>query len=165
MIVVSALSRRAADVTMQCLGRAAMDYVAKPAGAAELASVFRAELPQKIRNMAGTDVAACYSIASRVLRGRRPSSRPPRPMVLCWHTPPGMHCHRRLDGRTAGAGGAVQCVVSAAAPDPGRAAHASTIYRPVFGTPELALHAGRERRQTGDKLRPNLALVCRAAGI
>lgn len=56
VIVVSALTQRAADVTLQALDRGAMDYVAKPDGGAEMRRVFGEELPQKIRNMAGTDV-------------------------------------------------------------------------------------------------------------
>jgi len=56
VIVVSALTQRAADVTLQALDRGAMDYVAKPDGGAEMKRVFGEELPQKIRNMAGADV-------------------------------------------------------------------------------------------------------------
>lgn len=56
VIVVSALTQRAADVTLQALDRGAMDYVAKPEGATEMKRVFGEELPQKIRNMAGADV-------------------------------------------------------------------------------------------------------------
>jgi len=56
VIVVSALTQRAADVTLQALDRGAMDYVAKPDGVAEMKRVFGEELPQKIRNMAGADV-------------------------------------------------------------------------------------------------------------
>jgi len=56
VIVVSALTRRAADVTLQALDRGAMDYVAKPEGRSEMQRVFGEELPQKLRNMAGIDV-------------------------------------------------------------------------------------------------------------
>lgn len=56
VIVVSALTQRAADVTLQALDRGAMDYVAKPNGVSEMKRAFGEELPQKIRNMAGADV-------------------------------------------------------------------------------------------------------------
>ncbi|MCE9608341.1 MAG: chemotaxis response regulator protein-glutamate methylesterase [Planctomycetia bacterium] len=64
VIVVSALTQRAADVTLQALDRGAMDYVAKPDGLADMKRVFGEELPQKIRNMCGADVR-------RVLQLRR----------------------------------------------------------------------------------------------
>lgn len=56
VIIVSSLTQRAADVTLQALDRGAMDYVAKPEGLAEANRVFTEELPAKIRNMAGADV-------------------------------------------------------------------------------------------------------------
>jgi two-component system chemotaxis response regulator CheB len=56
VIVVSSLTQRAADTTLQALDRGAMDYIAKPDGLAEMKRIFGDELPQKIRNMAGTDV-------------------------------------------------------------------------------------------------------------
>jgi two-component system chemotaxis response regulator CheB len=64
VIVVSSLTQRAADITMQALQRGAMDYVAKPEGLHAAAKVFGEELPNKLRNMAGTDVR-------RVLRYRQ----------------------------------------------------------------------------------------------
>ncbi len=57
VIVVSSLAQRNAEVTLQALDRGAMDYVAKPEGLADAAKVFLEELPSKIRNMAGADVA------------------------------------------------------------------------------------------------------------
>ncbi len=68
VIVVSALTQRAADTTMQALQRGAMDYVAKPEGLKEARQVFADELPTKLRNMAGTDVR-------RVLRYRQARER------------------------------------------------------------------------------------------
>ena len=62
VIVVSALSRRAADVTLQALDRGAMDYVAKPDGLAEMRRIFGEELPTKIRNMVGADVKRVLQI-------------------------------------------------------------------------------------------------------
>jgi two-component system chemotaxis response regulator CheB len=57
VIVVSSLAQRTAEITIAALDRGAMDYVAKPEGLDEAARVFRSELPAKIRNMAGADVA------------------------------------------------------------------------------------------------------------
>ncbi len=62
VVMVSALSQRAADVTLQALDRGAMDYVAKPDGLAEMKRTFGEELPQKIRNMAGADVRRVLQI-------------------------------------------------------------------------------------------------------
>jgi two-component system chemotaxis response regulator CheB len=56
VIVVSSLAQRSAEATLQALDRGAMDYVAKPEGLAQARKTFSEELPQKIRNMAGTDV-------------------------------------------------------------------------------------------------------------
>lgn len=56
VIVVSSLTQRAADATLQALDRGAMDYVAKPEGLNEMKRIFGEELPLKIRNMAGADV-------------------------------------------------------------------------------------------------------------
>lgn len=64
VIMVSALTQRAADVTLQALDRGALDYVAKPDGVGAVAPAFRDELVQKVRNMAGADVR-------RVLRIRK----------------------------------------------------------------------------------------------
>src|SRR5436190_1657749 len=57
VIVVSSLTLRTAEITLQALDRGAMDYVAKPEGLKQAARVFQEELPTKIRNMAGADVA------------------------------------------------------------------------------------------------------------
>lgn len=56
VIVVSSLTCRAADITLQALDRGAMDYIAKPDGMANMRRVFAEDLPHKIRSMAGTDV-------------------------------------------------------------------------------------------------------------
>lgn len=56
VIVVSSLTQRAADVTMQALQRGALDYIAKPTGIESMERAFGDELPTKIRNMAGADV-------------------------------------------------------------------------------------------------------------
>ena len=62
VVVVSALTRRAADITLRALEQGAMDYVAKPEGLMEMKRAFGMELPQKIRNMAGADVRRVLQI-------------------------------------------------------------------------------------------------------
>ncbi len=76
VIVVSALTQRAADTTMQALQRGAMDYVAKPEGLSEVRKVFCEELPYKIRNMAHTDVRRVLKF--RLARERRAQMTPPK---------------------------------------------------------------------------------------
>jgi two-component system chemotaxis response regulator CheB len=56
VIVVSSLTQRSADHTLQALQRGAMDYVAKPEGAEAMRKVFGEDLVTKIRHMAGADV-------------------------------------------------------------------------------------------------------------
>ena len=69
VIVVSALTQRAAESAVQALQRGAMDYVAKPEGLAAMRQAFCEELPMKIRNMAGIDVARVLQV--RQARGQR----------------------------------------------------------------------------------------------
>lgn len=57
VIVVSALTQRAADSAVEALEHGAMDYLAKPEGLAAMKRTFGDELPTKIRNVAGIDVA------------------------------------------------------------------------------------------------------------
>ena len=64
VIMVSALTQRSADVTLQALERGAMDYVAKPDGTAAIETRIKEELIHKIRTSAGADV-------ERVLRIRK----------------------------------------------------------------------------------------------
>lgn len=63
VIMVSALTQRAADTTLRALDRGALDYLAKPDGPANRLETLRQELVKKIRSAAGTDV-------ERVLRIR-----------------------------------------------------------------------------------------------
>lgn len=71
VIVVSSLTQRGADTTMQALQSGALDYVAKPESLATLQRTFREELPGKIRNMAGADVRRILQYRkSRELRAR-----------------------------------------------------------------------------------------------
>jgi two-component system chemotaxis response regulator CheB len=64
VIMVSALTQRAADITFQLLDRGALDYVPKPENPRTARGEFREELLHKVRMMAGADV-------ERVLRIRR----------------------------------------------------------------------------------------------
>lgn len=71
VIVVSSLTQRGADTTMQALQTGALDYVAKPEGLEALRRVFCEELPGKIRNMAGADVRRILQYRkARELRAR-----------------------------------------------------------------------------------------------
>ena len=69
VIVVSALTQLGAKAAVQALQRGAMDYVAKPEGLAAMRRSFGEDLPMKIRNMAGVDVARVLQL--RQARGER----------------------------------------------------------------------------------------------
>lgn len=56
VIMVSATTQRGADVTLDALDRGALDYVTKPANAAEAKTVLGPELARKIRAVAGANV-------------------------------------------------------------------------------------------------------------
>lgn len=56
VIVVSSLAQRTAEMTLRALDRGALDFLGKPTGIREAATVFREELPAKIRNLRGADV-------------------------------------------------------------------------------------------------------------
>ena len=76
VIVVSALTQRAAESAIQALQRGAMDYVAKPQGLAEMRRAFGEELPQKIRNMAGVDVGRVLQVRqARQCREKRRAAK------------------------------------------------------------------------------------------
>jgi len=64
VIMVSAVTQRAAGITLQALERGALDYITKPENFKSTSTAFSDELLQKIHNMAGTDV-------QRVLRIRK----------------------------------------------------------------------------------------------
>ncbi|MDA7978638.1 MAG: chemotaxis response regulator protein-glutamate methylesterase [Pirellulales bacterium] len=64
VIMVSSLTQRAADVTLDALQRGAMDYVAKPESIRDATGVWGKDLLNKIQNMAGADV-------NRILRIRK----------------------------------------------------------------------------------------------
>jgi two-component system chemotaxis response regulator CheB len=76
VIVVSSLTQRSADQTLQALQRGAMDYVGKPEGAAAMRKVFGEDLPTKIRHMAGADVRRILQF--RHAREQRAAAAPPR---------------------------------------------------------------------------------------
>jgi two-component system chemotaxis response regulator CheB len=73
VIMVSSLTQRSAEVTLNCLDRGAMDYVAKPDNAAQAQTVLRDELVRKIRASMGADVARVMQIRKR-RRPARPTS-------------------------------------------------------------------------------------------
>ena len=68
VIMVSALTTRDTDVTLQALDRGAMDYIAKPTDLKSAHDEFRAHLIPKLRAVAGADV-------QRILRIRRTKKR------------------------------------------------------------------------------------------
>ena len=55
VIMVSSLTQRSADATLNSLDRGAIDYVAKPENAAQAETVLRGELVRKIRASIGAD--------------------------------------------------------------------------------------------------------------
>jgi two-component system, chemotaxis family, protein-glutamate methylesterase/glutaminase len=69
VIMVSSLTQRSADVTLNCLDRGAVDYVAKPENATQAQTVLREELVRKIRASMNADVARVMQIRKR----RRPA--------------------------------------------------------------------------------------------
>lgn len=73
VIMVSALTQRAADITWQALDRGALDYVPKPQNKQETSGPFREELVHKVRVMAGADVARLLRI--RTARTNRTMAR------------------------------------------------------------------------------------------
>ncbi|MBL9163042.1 MAG: chemotaxis response regulator protein-glutamate methylesterase [Planctomycetaceae bacterium] len=76
VIVVSALTQRAAESAVDALQRGAMDYVAKPEGMAAMRKSFGEELPAKIRNMVGVDVAHVLQLRrARAERRQLPVAR------------------------------------------------------------------------------------------
>jgi len=62
VVMVSSLTQLGANTTLDALDRGAVDYVAKPEGAAGIEAMFRGELMRKIRMMAGTDVRRMLQI-------------------------------------------------------------------------------------------------------
>lgn len=84
VIMVSALTRLGADITLDALDRGAIDYVAKPDSTTEVRRVFMEELPRKIRSAAGTDVKRILAIrkARKQQRPQQQRCRPPAPRYL-----------------------------------------------------------------------------------
>ncbi len=83
VIMVSSLSQRGADITLEALDRGALDYLPKPGGT-ESAEAFQAELSRKIRAAAGADVRRILDIrrkqkTRRAALPRVPVPAPPAP--------------------------------------------------------------------------------------
>lgn len=75
VIMVSSLTTRGADITLDALDRGALDYVAKPEGGGPAVhAALRDELVRKVRTMAGTDVTRMLQI--RRARADRLKQRP-----------------------------------------------------------------------------------------
>ncbi|MCA9271396.1 MAG: chemotaxis response regulator protein-glutamate methylesterase [Planctomycetales bacterium] len=77
VVMVSALTQRAADVTLQALDRGAMDYVAKPENLQQAGGAFRDELVHKVRVMAGADVRRVLQIRKARAQGVGKPARTP----------------------------------------------------------------------------------------
>jgi two-component system chemotaxis response regulator CheB len=75
VIMVSSLTQRAAEITLQALERGALDYVPKPENLQANDGPFRVELLHKLRTMAGADVEQMLRI--RRLRAERTAARGP----------------------------------------------------------------------------------------
>ena len=74
VIMLSSLTHRSANVTLQALDLGAMDYVAKPEGTASIESCIRDTLLHKIRTAAGADVKRILRI--RKERAKRAPAQP-----------------------------------------------------------------------------------------
>lgn len=86
VIMVSSLTQIGATVTLDALDRGAIDYVAKPELGSQAQTVFRSELPRKIRSAAGTDVRRILEIRQSrkqrtAERRQRAATAPPPPKV------------------------------------------------------------------------------------
>lgn len=75
VIMVSSLTQRAAEITLQALERGALDYVPKPENLQATDGPFRLELRHKLRTMAGADVEQMLRI--RRVRAERTAARGP----------------------------------------------------------------------------------------
>ncbi|MGO8689164.1 MAG: protein-glutamate methylesterase/protein-glutamine glutaminase [Thermoguttaceae bacterium] len=78
VIMVSSLSQRGADITLEALDRGALDYLPKPGGT-EPAEAFQAELSRKIRAAAGADVRRILDIRRKQKTRRAALPRTPAP--------------------------------------------------------------------------------------
>lgn len=82
VIMVSALTQRAADVTLDSLNRGAMDYVAKPESVRDATGAWGNDLLTKIQNMAGADVRRVLRIRkSREDRQAKATTTPGTPAI------------------------------------------------------------------------------------
>jgi two-component system chemotaxis response regulator CheB len=93
VIMVSSLTRRAADVTLNALERGAIDYVAKPETAAQAEQVLRGDLIRKIRGAYGADVARVMQIRKRRRPAHPAGEAPPTAAATHKHS-----AHGDIDG-------------------------------------------------------------------
>jgi len=79
VIIVSALTRAGAAITLEALDRGAIDYVAKPQSGADVCAALGHDLLRKIRDAAGADVRRILEIRRhrKIRRGERLSAKPP----------------------------------------------------------------------------------------
>jgi two-component system chemotaxis response regulator CheB len=78
VIMVSSLSQRGADITLEALDRGAVDYLPKPGGA-EPGPSFQEELWRKLRTAAGTDVRRILDLRRKQKARRAVAPRPAAP--------------------------------------------------------------------------------------
>lgn len=86
VIMVSSLTQRAAEITLQALERGALDYVPKPENLQANDGPFRVELLHKLRTMAGANVE--HMLRIRRLRAERIAARGPLlPRIFTMNAP------------------------------------------------------------------------------
>ena len=78
VIMVSSLTRRGGEITLDALDRGAIEYVAKPESGAAAAKVLGEELLRKIRIVAGTDVQRILEIRKERKHRRASQDQKPR---------------------------------------------------------------------------------------
>jgi two-component system chemotaxis response regulator CheB len=81
VIMVSSMTRRGADITLDALDRGAVDYLEKPDYGAKTRAALREELPHKIRAAAGLDVRRILQIRQERKERRTEPRRLPRPQA------------------------------------------------------------------------------------
>jgi two-component system chemotaxis response regulator CheB len=161
VIVVSSLTCRAADITLQALDRGAMDYVAKPEGMANMRRVFAEDLPTKIRSMVGTDVRRVLQFRkARALRAQSTAKAAPQVDVAVAN-----FCDARVIAIGVSTGGppALSTIFGSLLPPLPPIVivqHMPPLFTGPFAGRLNALSAlDVKEAQAGDVLRPNLVLV------
>ncbi|MCR4412135.1 MAG: response regulator, partial [Thermoguttaceae bacterium] len=79
VIMVSSMTKRGAEITLDALDRGAVDYLEKPDYGAKTRAAIREELPNKIRAAAGLDVQRIIQIRRDRKDRRAEPRRLPRP--------------------------------------------------------------------------------------